>query len=66
MELDDDYRDSAVIYKWAGFDADGETLSIPIGAFSVDAASDLVKAFEETRFSISISSSESVLSLIHI
>ena len=60
MELDDDYSDSDGIYKWAGFDDDGEAIVIEIGTFSPDAASNLAQAFEETRFSISISSSESV------
>ena len=60
VELDDDYSDSDGIYKWAGFDDDGEAIIIEIGTFSPDAASDLAQEFEETRFSISISSSESV------
>ena len=60
VELDDDYSDSDGIYKWAGFDDDGEAIVIEIGTFSPDAASNLAQAFEETRFSISISSSESV------
>ena len=60
VELDDDYSDAEEIYKWAGFDEDGEPLSIEIDPITPIDSSNLVILFEDTRFSISISSSESV------
>ena len=60
MELDDDYSDDEEIYKWAGFDEDGEPISIEIDPITPTDSSNLVILFEDTRFSISISRSESV------
>ena len=60
MELDDDYSDAEEIYKWAGFDEDGEPISIEIDPITPTDSSNLAILFEDTRFSISISSSESV------
>ena len=60
VELDDDYSDAEEIYKWAGFDEDGEPISIEIDPITPTDSSNLVILFEDTRFSISISSSESV------
>ena len=54
VQEDEDYSSSEAIYKWAGFDDDGLSLTLNLGAVDQNAMEALISSFEDTRFSISI------------
>ena len=62
--IDDDYEDS-VIYKWAGFNEDDESITLNLGALDTASLQDLTASFEETRFSISENGGTSVVGIDH-
>lgn len=62
--IDDDYDDS-VIYKWAGFDENDESVTLNLGALDAASVQALMASFEETRFSISENGGTSVVGIDH-
>jgi len=62
--VDDDYDDS-VIYKWAGFNEDDESVTLNLGALDSASVQVLMVSFEETRFSISENGGTSVVGIDH-
>ena len=62
--IDDDYEDS-VIYKWAGFNEDDESITLNLGVLDTASLQDLTASFEETRFSISENGGTSVVGIDH-
>jgi UMF1 family MFS transporter len=64
VELDEDYSDSDGIYKWAGFDDDGNPISISTGQSTPGIPVNLGPSFDETRFSISIDGNEALTGLL--
>ena len=54
VQEDGDYSSSEAIYKWAGFDDEGEAVTINIGVVDQNAIEALLLSFDDTRFSISI------------
>jgi len=51
---DEDYSSSEVIYKWGGFDDNGDPLTINMGIHDQNVMEGLLSSFDGTRFSISI------------
>ena len=62
--IDDDYEDS-VIYKWAGFNEDDESITLNLGVLDTASLQALMASFEETRFSISENGGTSVVGIDH-
>ena len=62
--IDDDYEDS-VIYKWAGFNEDDESITLNLGVLDTASLQALTASFEETRFSISENGGTSVVGIDH-
>ena len=62
--IDDDYEDS-MIYKWAGFNEDDESITLNLGALDTASLQALTASFEETRFSISENGGTSVVGIDH-
>lgn len=54
VQEDEDYSSSEAIYKWAGFDDDGLSLTINLGAVDQNAMGAMISSFDDTRFSISV------------
>ena len=54
VQEDEDYSSSEAIYKWAGFDDDGLSLTINLGAVDQNAMEAMISSFDDTRFSISV------------
>ena len=54
VQEDGDYSSSEAIYKWAGFDDDGLSLTINLGAVDQNAMEAMISSFDDTRFSISV------------
>ena len=54
VQEDDDYSSSEAIYKWAGFDDDGLSLTINLGAVDQNTMGAMISSFDDTRFSISV------------
>ena len=54
VQEDEDYSSSGAIYKWAGFDDDGLSLTINLGAVDQNAMEAMISSFDDTRFSISV------------
>ena len=54
VQEDGDYSSSEAIYKWAGFDDDGLSLTINLGAVDQNAMGAMISSFDDTRFSISV------------
>ena len=54
VQEDEDYSSSEAIYKWAGFDDDGLSLTINLGAVDQNAMEAMISAFDDSRFSISV------------
>ena len=54
VQEDEDYGSSEAIYKWAGFDDDGLSLTINLGAVDQNAMEAMISSFDDTRFSISV------------
>jgi UMF1 family MFS transporter len=51
---DEDYSSSEVVYKWGGFDDNGDPLTINMGIHDQNVMEGLLSSFDGTRFSISI------------
>ena len=51
---DEDYSSSEVIYKWGGFDDNGDPLTINMGIHDQNVMEGLLSSFDGTRFSVSI------------
>ena len=62
--IDDDYEDS-VIYKWAGFNEDDESITLNLGVLDTASLQDLPASYEETRYSISENGGTSVVGIDH-
>ena len=62
--VDEDYGDS-VIYKWAGFNEDAESVTLNLGALDAASVQALMVSFEGTRFSISENGGNSVVGIDH-
>ena len=54
VQEDEDYSSSEAIYKWAGFDDDGLSLTINLGAVDQNTMEAMISSFDDTRFSISV------------
>ena len=54
VQEDEDYSSSEAIYKWAGFDDDGLSLTINLGAVDQNTMGAMISSFDDTRFSISV------------
>ena len=54
VQEDEDYSSSEAIYKWAGFDDDGLSLTINLGAVDQNAMEAMISSFDDTRFSNSV------------
>lgn len=54
VQEDGDYSSSEAIYKWAGFDDDGLSLTLNLGAVDQNAMDAMISSFDDTRFSISV------------
>ena len=54
VQEDDDYSSSEAIYKWAGFDDDGLSLTLNLGAVDQNVMDAMISSFDDTRFSISV------------
>ncbi len=52
VQQDADITD-AQIFQWAGFDDDGNPITINMGSFDLESQKSLLGSFEDTRFSIS-------------
>ena len=52
VQQDADIND-AQIFQWAGFDDDGEVITINMGSLDLETQTSLLNSFEDTRFSIS-------------
>ncbi|MCP2507258.1 MAG: MFS transporter [Candidatus Thalassarchaeaceae archaeon] len=52
VQQDADIND-AQIFQWAGFDDDGEVITINMGSLDLETQTSLLDSFEDTRFSIS-------------
>ena len=62
--IDDDYE-GAVIYKWAGFNEDDESITLNLGVLDTASLQDLTASFEETRFSICENGGTCVVGIDH-
>ena len=54
VQEDEDYSSSEAIYKWAGFDDDGLSLTLNLGAVDQNVMDAMISSFDDTRFSISV------------
>ena len=54
VQEDEDYSSSEAIYKWAGFDDDGLSLTLNLGAVDQNTIEAMISSFDDTRFSISV------------
>ena len=54
VQEDEDYSSSEAIYKWAGFDDDGLSLTLNLGAVDQNVMEAMISSFDDTRFSISV------------
>ena len=54
VQEDGDYSSSEAIYKWAGFDDDGLSLTLNLGAVDQNVMDAMISSFDDTRFSISV------------
>lgn len=54
VQEDEDYSSSEAIYKWAGFDDDGLSLTLNLGALDQNTIETMISSFDDTRFSISV------------
>ena len=54
VQEDEDYSSSEAIYKWAGFDDDGLSLTLNLGAVDQNTIEVMISSFDDTRFSISV------------
>ncbi len=62
--IDDNYKDS-VIYKWAGFDENDESVTLNLGTIDAVSLESLMASFEDTRFSISQKGGASIVGIDH-
>ena len=53
VQEDEDYSSSEEIYKWAGFDDDGLSLTLNLGSVDQNTIEVMISSFDDTRFSIS-------------
>ena len=54
VQEDEDYSSSEAIYKWAGFDDDGLSLTLNLGVVDQNVMDAMISSFDDTRFSISV------------
>ncbi len=55
----------ATIYEWAGFDDDGNAIAVSIDPLAPGEIASLTESFEDTRFSISIRDTSTVVGIDH-
>jgi len=55
----------AIIYEWAGFDEDGNAIAVSIDPLAPGEIASLTESFEDTRFSISIRDTSTVVGIDH-
>jgi UMF1 family MFS transporter len=55
----------AIIYEWAGFDDDGNAIAVSIDPLAPGEIASLTESFEDTRFSISIRDTSTVVGIDH-
>lgn len=55
----------AIIYEWAGFDDDGNAIAVSIASLTPGEIASLTESFEDTRFSISVRDTSTMVGIDH-
>ena len=55
----------AIIYEWAGFDDDGNAIAVSIASLTPGEITSLTESFEDTRFSISVRDTSTMVGIDH-
>jgi len=64
VQQNEDISD-AIIYEWAGFDDDGNAIAVSIASLTPGEIASLTESFEDTRFSISVRDTSTVVGIDH-
>jgi UMF1 family MFS transporter len=64
VQQNEDISD-AIIYEWAGFDDDGNAIAVSIASLTPGEIASLTESFEDTRFSISVRDTSTMVGINH-
>ena len=64
VQQNEDISD-AIIYEWAGFDDDGNAIAVSIASLTPGEIASLTESFEDTRFSISVRDTSTMVGIDH-
>ena len=64
VQQNEDISD-AIIYEWAGFDDDGNAIAVSIASLTPGEIASLTDSFEDTRFSISVRDTSTMVGINH-
>ncbi|DAC65509.1 MAG TPA: hypothetical protein D7I14_06370 [Candidatus Poseidoniales archaeon] len=64
VQQNEDISD-AIIYEWAGFDDDGNAIAVSIASLTPGEITSLTESFEDTRFSISVRDTSTMVGIDH-
>ena len=64
VQKNEDISD-AIIYEWAGFDDDGNAIAVSIASLTPGEITSLTESFEDTRFSISVRDTSTMVGIDH-
>ena len=64
VQQNEDISD-AIIYEWAGFDDDGNAIAVSIASLTPGEIASLTDSFEDTRFSISVRDTSTMVGIDH-